>query len=118
MTKEKAIEILKYIKHVGNGESEYVGCAQEIALDMAIKALEQKHTQMIYIVTDKNKKYIYDGYMFSFEWDIETQDYIVVVRIPSNGKITFINGSKSIEYLVFDNNVIIDKRYAQRRNEE
>lgn len=43
MTKEKAIEILKYIKHVGNGESEYVGCAQEIALDMAMKALEQKH---------------------------------------------------------------------------
>lgn len=43
MTKEKAIEILKYIKHVGNGESEYVECAQEIALDMAIKSLEQKH---------------------------------------------------------------------------
>lgn len=42
MTKEKAIEMLKYIKHVGNGESEYVGCAQEIALDMAIKALEQQ----------------------------------------------------------------------------
>lgn len=54
MTKEKAIEILKYIKHVGNGESEYVGCAQEIALDMAIKALEQKHSFNIEKGEEKN----------------------------------------------------------------
>ncbi len=42
MTIEKAIKMLKYIKYTGNGESEYKNCAQSIALDMAIKALEQE----------------------------------------------------------------------------
>jgi hypothetical protein len=38
MTREKAIEMLEYIRHTGNGESEYKNCAQSIAIDMAIKA--------------------------------------------------------------------------------
>ena len=42
MTNEKAIKMLEYIKLVGNGESEYKNDAQAIAIDMAIKALEQQ----------------------------------------------------------------------------
>ena len=42
MTKEKAIQMLEYIRYTGNGESEYKNCAQSIALDMAIKAIEQQ----------------------------------------------------------------------------
>ena len=45
MTNEKAIKMLEYIKLVGNGESEYKNDAQAIALDMAIKALEQQPTR-------------------------------------------------------------------------
>lgn len=41
MTIEEAIEMLEYIRYVGNGESSYKHDAQSIALDMAIKALEQ-----------------------------------------------------------------------------
>lgn len=40
MTREEAIKMLEYIKHTGNGESEYKNDAQAIAIDMAIKALE------------------------------------------------------------------------------
>lgn len=40
MTREEAIKMLEYIKHIGNGESEYKNDAQAIAIDMAIKALE------------------------------------------------------------------------------
>lgn len=40
MTNEEAIKMLEYIRYTGNGESEYKNCAQSIALDMAIKALE------------------------------------------------------------------------------
>lgn len=42
MTKYEAIAILDYIRHTGNGESEYKNDAQSIALDMAIQALEQE----------------------------------------------------------------------------
>lgn len=42
MTNEKAIKMLEYIRHTGNGESEYKNGAQAIAIDMAIKALEQE----------------------------------------------------------------------------
>ena len=42
MTREKAIEMLKYIRYTGNGESEYKNCAQSVAIDMAIKVLEQQ----------------------------------------------------------------------------
>lgn len=42
MTREEAIKMLEYIRHVGNGESEYKNDAQAIALDIAIKALEQQ----------------------------------------------------------------------------
>lgn len=42
MTREDAIKMLEYIRHTGNGESEYKNDAQAIAIDMAIKALEEK----------------------------------------------------------------------------
>ncbi len=42
MTREEAIEMLEYIRHTGNGESEYKNDAQAIAISMAIKALEQQ----------------------------------------------------------------------------
>ena len=41
MTKEEAIEMLNYIKRIGNGESSYKNDAQSIALDMAISALSE-----------------------------------------------------------------------------
>ena len=39
MTESKAIELLEYIREIGNGEVPYVGCAQNIAIEMAINAL-------------------------------------------------------------------------------
>lgn len=41
MTTEETIKMLEYIKRTGNGESEYKNDAQAIAIDMAIKALEE-----------------------------------------------------------------------------
>lgn len=41
MTENRAVELLKYIRETGNGEAPYVGCAQNIAIDMAIQALEE-----------------------------------------------------------------------------
>ena len=42
MTESKAIELLEYIRETGNGEAPYVGCAQNIAIEMAINALEER----------------------------------------------------------------------------
>ena len=42
MTESKAIELLEYIRETGNGESPYVGCAQNIAIEMAINALNKQ----------------------------------------------------------------------------
>ena len=42
MTEGRAIEWLEYIRETGNGEAPYVGCAQNIAIEMAINALEQQ----------------------------------------------------------------------------
>ena len=42
MTESKAIELLEYIRKTGNGEAPYVGCAQNIAIRMAINALEKQ----------------------------------------------------------------------------
>ena len=42
MTESKAIELLEYIRETGNGETPYVGCAQNIAIEMAINALEKQ----------------------------------------------------------------------------
>ena len=42
MTESKAIELLEYIRETGNGEAPYVGCAQNIAIEMAINALENQ----------------------------------------------------------------------------
>ena len=41
MTESKAIELLEYIRETGNGEAPYVGCAQNIVIEMAINALEK-----------------------------------------------------------------------------
>ena len=42
MTESKAIELLEYIRETGNGETPYVGCAQNIAIEMAINALKKQ----------------------------------------------------------------------------
>ena len=42
MTENKAIELLEYIKKTENGETPYVGCAQNIAIEMAINALKKQ----------------------------------------------------------------------------
>ena len=42
MTESKAIELLEYIREIGNGEVPYVGCAQSIAIEMAINALKKQ----------------------------------------------------------------------------
>ena len=42
MTESKAIELLEYIRKTGNGEAPYVGCAQNIAIEMAINALKKQ----------------------------------------------------------------------------
>ena len=42
MTEIKAIELLEYIRETGNGEAPYVGCAQNIAIEMAINALNKQ----------------------------------------------------------------------------
>ena len=42
MTESRAIELLEYIRETGNGEAPYVGCAQNIAIEMAINALENQ----------------------------------------------------------------------------
>ena len=42
MTESKAIELLEYIREPVNGEAPYVGCAQNIAIEMAINALEKQ----------------------------------------------------------------------------
>lgn len=42
MTESKAVELLEYIRKIGNGETPYVGCAQNIAIEMAINALEKQ----------------------------------------------------------------------------
>jgi len=41
MTENKAVELLEHIRETGNGEAPYVGCAQNIAIEMAITALEE-----------------------------------------------------------------------------
>ena len=42
MTENKAIELLEYIRETGNGEAPYAGCAQNIAIEMAINALKKQ----------------------------------------------------------------------------
>ena len=42
MTESEAIKLLEYIRETGNGETPYVGCAQNIAIEMAINALEKQ----------------------------------------------------------------------------
>ena len=53
MTESKAIELLEYIRETGNGEAPYVGCAQNIAIEMAINALEKQIPKKPYCIEDK-----------------------------------------------------------------
>ena len=59
MTESKAIELLEYIRKTGNGETPYVGCAQSIAIEMAINALEEriakKHDEYVPELDDEIK---------------------------------------------------------------
>ena len=59
MTESKAIELLEYIRKTGNGETPYVGCAQSIAIEMAINALEEriakKHDEYVLELDDEIK---------------------------------------------------------------
>ena len=59
MTESKAIKILEYIRETGNGEAPYVGCAQSIAIEMAINALEEriakKHDEYVLELDDEIK---------------------------------------------------------------
>lgn len=52
MTIEEAIKMLEYIRHTGNGEGEYKNDAQAIAIDMAIKALEQESCEDVPDIND------------------------------------------------------------------
>ena len=42
MTESKAIKLLEYIRETGNGEAPYVGCTQNVAIEIAINALEKQ----------------------------------------------------------------------------
>ena len=59
MTESKAIKLLEYIRKTGNGETPYVGCAQNIAIEMAINALEEriakKHDEYVPELDDEIK---------------------------------------------------------------
>ena len=53
MTESEAIKLLEYIRETGNGETPYVGCAQSIAIEMAINALEKQIPKKPYCIEDK-----------------------------------------------------------------
>lgn len=53
MTEIKAIELLEYIRETGNGETPYVGCAQNIAIEMAINALNKQIARKPVCIEDK-----------------------------------------------------------------
>ena len=53
MTESEAIKLLEYIRETGNGEAPYVGCAQNIAIEMAINALEKQIAKKPYCIEDK-----------------------------------------------------------------
>ncbi len=73
MTENRAIELLEYIRETGNGEAPYVGCAQNIAIEMAIKALEKqspKKTNYTKIQYGKHKwKRDKNGEVDDWAWD-------------------------------------------------
>lgn len=54
MTEQRAIELLEYIRECGNGESPYYGCAQNIAISEAIKALEKQIPKTPFIWEEKS----------------------------------------------------------------
>ena len=53
MTENEAIKLLEYIRKTGNGETPYVGCAQNIAIEMAINALEFRTPKKPDCIEDK-----------------------------------------------------------------
>ena len=58
MNEQKAIEMLEYIKHVGNREQEYKHCAEEIALNIAIDALKLQIAEKP-VVTSRLQHFVY-----------------------------------------------------------
>ena len=59
MTESEAIKLLEYIRETGNGEASYVGCAQNIAIEMAINALEKQKK-----IKEAFTHYSFSGYKF------------------------------------------------------
>ena len=59
MTESRAIELLEYIRETGNGEAPYVGCAQNIAIEMAINALKKQEK-----IKEAFTHYSFSGYKF------------------------------------------------------
>ena len=53
MTEIKAIKLLEYIRETGNGEAPYVGCAQNVAIEMAINALNKQIARKPVCIEDK-----------------------------------------------------------------
>ena len=53
MTESKAVELLEYIREIGNGEAPYVGCAQNIAIEMAINALNKQIARKPVCIEDR-----------------------------------------------------------------
>ena len=53
MTENEAIKLLEYIRKTGNGETPYVGCAQNIAIEMAINALNKQIARKPDCIEDK-----------------------------------------------------------------
>ena len=59
MTESEAIELLESIREIGNGEVPYVGCAQNIAIEMAINALKKQEK-----IKEAFTHYSFSGYKF------------------------------------------------------
>lgn len=131
MTKEEAIEILKYIKHVGNGESEYVGCAQEIALDMAIKALEQEYNTMKHsfnLYDYDQREFLKNGNIQQVIWMEELAELQQAISKSLRGKLDRYNMIEEvadvlicltqlrIEYAIDDHELQSMIDYKHRRN--
>lgn len=53
MIESKAVELLEYIREIGNGEAPYVGCAQNIAIEMAINALNKQIARKPVCIEDR-----------------------------------------------------------------
>ena len=93
MTESRAIELLEYIRETGNGEAPYVGCAQNIAIEMAINALEKqipKNPIFDFNSSDTLSKFHCDcGNIIKVHHDIGTMDNNDAPNYCSNCGIKF-----------------------------